>query len=87
MQNVQMNGFSARLARVEAGGANTFSTIHAGNLRRTKRPKASKANQLFAPQSVGPSRGRLMRLGLRSGLMQAAMFGVGLILYLNYVGL
>ncbi|AJE47070.1 hypothetical protein [Celeribacter indicus] len=78
MKEGQQAQFAARLARIEAGGANTFVMPHAG-LRKAARPGMAGARR--------PTLAAGMMAGLASGLLRTAAAGLCLIVYLRYAGL
>ena len=88
MQHTQHSQFAERIARVEAGGPNTFATVYTG-VQDVDTPKGARVKGVEHNRrhSEAPSSAALMRAGLVSGLMQAGFALTLFALYLRFKGL
>lgn len=83
MKIEQKQDFSARMARIQSGNANTCGTIHVGNETSATMPRSILHDRAIK----SPSRAALMTKGLRSAVIQVLFLGTCLALYIRHVGL
>lgn len=79
----QKKAFDARMARIQAGSANSSGTVLCG-------VQTDPTKQQHVPQGKkrrGASRRAIMAKGLRSAILQILILGTGLIVFIRFVGL
>ncbi|WP_417258801.1 hypothetical protein [Celeribacter sp.] len=89
MDMTQKTQFTDRIARIQAGGPNTFGTVYCGvqNSNAPKRQKVKVTQAQSLQERSGPSKMKLMRVGLQSGLMKVSLLSVLVVGYIRYVGI